>query len=89
MQDGASIYNAALLRPLWEAWGIKFLLWLGNSSDLNPIEYVWELLKQKIYKDNRIYTSFKALEHAWSSAWDELSIKEINKCILGLLGRIP
>ena len=39
MHDGASIYNAALLKPSWEAWGIQFLLWLGNSpSVLNGLD---------------------------------------------------
>jgi hypothetical protein len=88
MQDGALIYNASLLRPQWEAWGIQFLSWPGNSPDLNPIEHIWELLKQRIYKDNKIYTSLNALEAAWYTTGDELSLEDINECILGLPARI-
>ena len=47
-----------------------------------------ELLKQRIYKDNKVYTSLNALEAAWYTAWDELSLEDVNVCILGLPARI-
>lgn len=47
-----------------------------------------ELLKQRICKDNKIYTSLNALEAAWYTAWDELSLEDVNECILRLPARI-
>ena len=47
-----------------------------------------EVLKQRIYKDNKVYTSLDALEAAWYTAWDELSLEDVNECILGLPTRI-
>jgi hypothetical protein len=41
-------------------------------------------LKQRIYKNNKIYTSLNALKAAWYIAWDELSLEDVNECILGL-----
>ena len=47
-----------------------------------------ELLKQRIYKDNKVYTSLNTLEAAWYTAWHELSLEDVNECILGLPARI-
>lgn len=68
---------------------LSFCYGRATRPILNPIEHIQELMKQQIYKNNRIYTSLNALEHVWSSTWDDLTLEDINECILGLSGRIP
>lgn len=56
----------------------------GNGDWIRfKIHHQNELLKQRIYKDNKIYTSLNALKAAWYTAWDELSLEDVNECILG------
>lgn len=88
MQDGASVHKSQLNDPLWKAWRVEFLDWFGNSPDLNPIEHIWEILKQKVYKNNKIYSNLDNLEMAWQNAWDQLIIDEINYCIYNCWKRI-
>jgi hypothetical protein len=51
---------------------------------VTKIHHQNELLKQRI----KIYTSLNALEAAWYTAWNELSLEDVDECILGLPARI-
>jgi len=48
--DKASAHNAKFIRAAIANMGMKLLDWPGNSPDLNPIEDVWSLLKERINK---------------------------------------
>ena len=37
--------------------GEKLMVWPPSSPDLNPIEKLWSILKQKIYEGGRQFTS--------------------------------
>jgi hypothetical protein len=47
------------------------------SVALTKIHHQNELLKQRIYKDNKIYTPLNALKAAWYTAWDVLSLHKV------------
>ena len=42
------------------------MTWPPSSPDLNPIEYLWALLKQKIYSEGKQYTS-QTLNRVWEA----------------------
>ena len=42
------------------------MTWVPSSPDLNPIEYLWALLKQKIYSEGKQYTS-QTLNRVWEA----------------------
>jgi transposase len=41
--------------------------WLGNSPDLNPIENVWNIMKNKLKK--RLITSVSVLKEEIKKLW--------------------
>lgn len=50
MHDGASIHRTYIVREGLEEMGIEVMEWPPYSPDLNPIENLWALMKEEIYK---------------------------------------
>ena len=55
--------------------------WPANSLDLNPIENVWRILKSRVKL--RRSANPKELRKAIEEVWKEITLEEINECILG------
>jgi len=54
-----------------------------QCPDLNPIEHVWNLLKNGVANRRPFIKGRAELEHAWMDEWDKLDIeKDINPFIL-------
>ena len=50
--DNDSKHTAALIKERFENNGMSTLTWSSQSSDLNPIENLWNTLKVKVDKQN-------------------------------------
>ena len=85
-QDGARIHTSRVARAWFERCGIRLLEnWPPYSPDLNPIEHVWPLLKEKLYElypdielwkggEEKIAERMEdALVHAWSQIRDRIA----------------
>ena len=48
MHDGAPCHRSRLVNAYLDEAGLEVLPWPGNSPDLNPIEGIWKILKDKV-----------------------------------------
>jgi transposase len=88
MQDGAPAHSAAdTLAELAER-GIRVLKWPPYSPDLNPIEMVWNWMKdyiQERYEDS--LTKYPALRQAVQEAWDAVPIEYLTELLQSMPAR--
>ena len=59
----------------------------SNSSDLNPIETIWRIIKQRL-KSRRVIFEEAILHRAIQEEWDKITIEEINRTISTMPDRV-
>ena len=69
MPDGAPCHRSKLVSDFLEKKNIKTWDWPGNSPDLNPIENLWAILKDKVADEHP--TSAKDLEMPIKGIWTQ------------------
>ena len=91
-QDNAPIHTSRLLRAWLAEQGFQVLDWLPYSPDLNPIENLWFLLKEAIFKKNpelstmpKNDTTLKLLCELAVMCWLDLDKEMVN----GLIDSMP
>lgn len=83
MHDNAPVHTAGAVQATLEELGVEVMTWPPFSPDLNPIENLWALMKQKIYE------LYPELEHASNTAASkELLIKAAKEAWHSLEDRI-
>lgn len=87
-QDSAPCHTAQRVKKWFKTNRIKVLPWAGNSPDMNPIEDLWNVLKNEIHQVP-ITTKTELIErllHVW---FHSPKIKEICRSnILGMPKRV-
>jgi transposase len=67
--------------------GIKWEANCPESPDLNPIETIWRLVKQRL-KTRGLILDPTDLRRAIEEEWDKITLKEINKAIASMPDRV-
>ena len=68
--------------------GEKLMVWPPSSPDLNPIENLWSILKQKMYKDGRQFASKQQLWEAILTSCKEIQAETLQKLTSSVDARI-
>ncbi|HRP37251.1 MAG TPA: IS630 family transposase [Candidatus Dojkabacteria bacterium] len=79
MHDNAKVHQANIIRNWLAEKEIRAIVHPGYSPDLNPIEKVWGIIKQKLYRE--AYDDIEALIGAVERAWEEIDMDLINRLI--------
>ena len=81
-EDNASIHDTkGGLRDLKQELGIHLFDWPPSSPDLSPIETLWRLLKQRIYRRKKPPRTRTDLIQAIKEEWDRLEPKDWRKYV--------
>ena len=84
-QDNASIHTAHKVRDYFAKERLTVLEWPPNSPDLNPIENLWAIIKQRL---DELETRPKNMDELWENVqevWTKITKEEIEK----LYGSLP
>lgn len=87
-QDNAKGHASKFTKSVFEAIGIQIMKWPANSPDLNPIETLWNDMKDYIqdhYPD--CHRSYKKLKAAVLEAWESITIERIRELVHSMRGR--
>jgi len=87
-QDNASIHTSARTRNFIEEMLITLLPWPGQSSDLNPIEYLWDKLERRIRAKPNYPKNLGELEALLQECWSEISCEVYQKLVENMNRRI-
>ena len=71
-QDNAPWHVSEYSRNYFSKHKIQTLTWPPCSPDLNPIENVFGILSEKLYRGGRIYKSTKELRESLTRIWEAL-----------------
>ncbi|KJZ68257.1 hypothetical protein HIM_12350 [Hirsutella minnesotensis 3608] len=98
-QDNASTHMAAIVQA-WlgcriEENGVELVDWPAYSPDLNPIENVWKMLKERIHETHpeladlpKNYASKQRLCEAAAEAWEDLEDDTLNHLVESMPRRL-
>ena len=84
-QDNAKGHASKYTKSVLQSIGITPIFWPANSPDLNPIETLWDLMKDYIernYPD--VHRSYPRLRRAVQEAWDSITLATIQELIRGM-----
>ena len=86
MQDGASPHRAASTMAYLAEVGLEVVTWPPYSPDLNPIENLWGIVKQKL--DIDCFTKKPEVLKAINATWEALEWSYIENLLASFPGRL-
>ena len=87
-QDNASIHMSNATKSFFRCNNIDLLTWPACSPDLNPIENLWGLIVQRVYKNDRQFGSINELWEAVQETWYSVEPEYLQNLIYSMKNRI-
>ena len=88
MQDNAPAHKAKKVMEYFAQKGISVLNWPPQSPDLNPIELIWAIIKEKLYSENSFPNTKDELITRVFKIWNEISEKTLERLCNGVIHRL-
>ena len=76
-QDGARYHTARSILSFLEGQGVEVMKWPPQSSNLNPIEPVWNMLNKRIDQKMKDTHSYQELKRVVQEKWKKLNVRKI------------
>lgn len=87
MHDGAPCHRAKIVKEWLEACEVEYFYdWPGNSPDLNPLENLWSIMKQKLR--GRDTSSIPKLKDAILDIWQGFSPEMLHSLAISVPHRL-
>ena len=90
-QDNAPAHSSRFTANYLKTRGLKeanLMIWPPNSADLNPIENLWSIIKQEVYKDGCQFSSKEDLWRAVQEAAEAVPSSTIHKLTSSMDSRL-
>jgi transposase len=87
MEDNARVHKSAATMAFKESLGIHTMEWPPQSPDLNPIENLWKLWKDRIQKTKPFPANRDELIAAAQAAWEDLKTTDIGQSLASSIKR--
>ena len=78
MQDGASGHTAASTKQKLQERSIRAIPWPAYSPDLNPIETVWDEMKELIQETSPKKLDYDRLKDVVTAVWRQIPKSMLN-----------
>jgi transposase len=87
-QDNAPIHTSNLMKNFFQDHGINVLDWVPQSPDLNPIEFLWDVLGRRIRKRPVAARNLVELESHLKEEWSHIHHNFLGRVIDSMPKRI-
>ena len=88
MEDGAPVHRAIVAKNWREKHGIAKLEWPAQSPDMNPIEHLWKIMKDRVQNQFKQGMSHQTFKEVILAAWKSIDIQDINTLIESMPERL-
>ncbi|GFT26466.1 transposable element Tcb2 transposase [Trichonephila clavipes] len=83
-QDNARPHVAKTVRDFCSAQHMQLLPWPANSTDMSPIEHVWDLIGRRLARDPRLAASKDEFLILIQAIWNSLPQADIQNLVIYL-----
>ena len=87
MHDNARSHVARICRPFLNRNNVNVLPWPAVSTDMNPIEHIWNYLGRKVRARGNVH-NLRDLENAFIQEWNNIPNVVIRSYVRSMPGRI-
>jgi transposase len=87
-QDNAGAHGARDTQTELRNRGIEVIAWPASSPDLNPIENIWQRIKQRLRRRHECPHNVEELKALVADEWSRITIEEIRDLIKTMHNRM-
>lgn len=87
-QDNAPIHKAQVTTNFFNGRKIPVLQWPPLSPDLNPIENLWGILSDRVFRNGRQFETVRHLKSAIEQEWANIDMTILKSLVISMPKRM-